>query len=88
MLQSSGQVSHSNVIRKCERKKESNLILAQLHCSYLCGYIYLKSLDMDRTRSLFVHVPAPRENLDVPQMSQAILTIIQNCVKQLDATTK
>lgn len=52
--------------------------------SYLCGYIYLKSLDADQTRSLFIHVPPPRDDLSVAKISDVILSVIKQCVKQLD----
>ena len=55
-----------------------------LFSSYLCGYIYLKSLDADRKRSLFIHVPPPSEQIDIPKMSQVIFSVIEQCVKQLD----
>lgn len=68
--------------------QHKNNVIFILDYSYLCGYIYLKSLDQDRHKSLFIHVPKSRENLDVPQMSRAILSIIENCIKQLDGNAK
>lgn len=39
---------------------------------------------MDRTKSLFIHVPAPREDLTIEHTSKVILSVIKHCVKQLD----
>lgn len=52
--------------------------------SYLCGYMYLKSLDVDKKRSLFIHVPPPNDKIDIAKMSQVISGVINHCVKQLD----
>lgn len=46
--------------------------------------MYLKSLDVDRKRSLFIHVPPPNDNINIAKMSQVISSVIEHCVKQLD----
>lgn len=51
--------------------------------NYLCGYIYLKSLDINPDRTIFIHVPpvdAPYSSADT---SKAILAVIEKCIQQL-----
>lgn len=52
--------------------------------SYLCGYIYLKSLDIDADRSVFIHVPRICEKFTAQTISDGILFVIKKCLKQLD----
>lgn len=56
--------------------------------SYLCGYIYLKSLDIDRDRSLFIHVPDIGKPYNSEQTNQAIQKVMARCMQQLDAEGK
>lgn len=49
--------------------------------SFLCGYIYLKSLDMNSERTLFVHIP---QNSELRSTTKAILEIIKACLHQLN----
>lgn len=51
---------------------------------YLCGYIYLKSLDINRQRSLFVHVPCINKPFTVQEMADGIFKIIELCVMDLE----
>jgi len=51
--------------------------------SFLCGYIYLKSLDVDNERCLFIHVPRFSERFTSQTISDGILFVIEKCLKQL-----
>lgn len=53
--------------------------------SYLCGYIYLKSLDVDRDRSLFIHVPDIGKPYSSEQTKDAIQQVMDRCIRQLDS---
>lgn len=52
---------------------------------YLCAYIYLKSLDIDNKRSLFVHVPCINRPYSTDEISSAIYKIVGECVLDLTA---
>ncbi|KAG5681455.1 hypothetical protein PVAND_010889 [Polypedilum vanderplanki] len=47
---------------------------------YLCGYIYLKSLDKNPTKTLFIHVPCIDKPFNTKDTSAAIYKIIEQCL--------
>jgi len=51
--------------------------------NYLCGYIYLNSLDINCQRTLFIHVPPVNAPYSSQQTSTSILAILDKCVEQL-----
>lgn len=51
--------------------------------SFLCGYIYLKSLDQNADRTLFVHVPKVDEPYSSNDVKRLLLRTIDLCMEQL-----
>lgn len=52
--------------------------------NYLCGYSYLKSLDYNLDRSLFVHVPEINKPLSSEEVAKGIYEVVKKCLDQLD----
>ena len=76
-----------NVDKITKTLNESHAPMFEASCDvgrYLCGYIYLKSLDVDPKRSLFVHVPCIDKPFTVKQLADAILKIVELCVIDLN----
>lgn len=40
---------------------------------------------MDHSRTLFIHVPPPNEQFTIENISDGILSVINQCMKQLDS---
>lgn len=79
-----------NVEKLCERANnycKTNHLTASCQPStdpgrYLCAYTYYKSLSIDKSKSLFVHVPA-KEVFAIQDMSHALKEIIFDSLNQL-----
>lgn len=79
-----------NVDKITEILNESHSPMFESSCDvgkYLCGYIYLKSLDIDPQRSLFVHVPCIDQPFTVNETANAILKVVELCVKDLSESS-
>lgn len=50
---------------------------------YLCGYIYLKSLDKNAECVLFVHVPPINQPYSSDETSRALEKIIEQCLSEI-----
>lgn len=49
----------------------------------MCEYVYLKSVDRNPNRTLFIHVPDVNNPYSPDVTSQAILRIIDLCMEQI-----
>lgn len=55
--------------------------------NYLCGYLYVKSLDIDHHRTLFLHVPQIKY-LNSEECKNGILKVASKCISELIASNK
>ncbi|XP_052867231.1 pyroglutamyl-peptidase 1 [Anopheles cruzii] len=56
--------------------------------NYLCGYIYVKSLDVDPDRTLFIHVPDIGKPYSSEETKATIYRVIEKCIRELSAKNK
>lgn len=47
---------------------------------YLCGYVYIKSLDKNPERALFIHVPCIDQPFSSQETATGILKVIEQCL--------
>nr|XP_036672062.1 pyroglutamyl-peptidase 1 [Drosophila suzukii] len=71
---------HNDNIRHLSATKASKNV-----GDFLCGYIYLKSLDMDKKRSLFVHVPPIDKPFSSEKTADIVFRIVEQCIQQVVA---
>ncbi|XP_055713793.1 pyroglutamyl-peptidase 1 [Phlebotomus papatasi] len=64
-------------------KKHKDIFCASVDVGrYLCGYIYVKSLDYNPSKTLFIHVPKV-DVISPSEVQQGILDVIQKCLEQI-----
>ncbi|XP_058453906.1 pyroglutamyl-peptidase 1 [Malaya genurostris] len=71
-----------------ELNKVANCCCSKEVGSYLCGYIYLKSLDINPDRTLFIHVPDVNRPYSSEQTKDVIFQVLDQCMKQLEKNDK
>ncbi|EDW18185.1 pyroglutamyl-peptidase 1 isoform X2 [Drosophila mojavensis] len=73
-----------NCVAAADSDKPQNATIASKNVgSFLCGYIYLKSLDMDCNKCLFVHVPPIDKPFSTSQTADILYRIIEQCIQQI-----
>ncbi|VEN59621.1 unnamed protein product [Callosobruchus maculatus] len=69
----------------CEHLNSTGSVKSCTSCDagrYLCEYIYYKSLSIDHSRCLFIHVPPIDHPYSTKEMASAIESIIKCCLQQ------
>lgn len=83
-----GLQTELNVDKISRKLNSSHADMFESSCEvgrYLCAYIYLKSLDIDNKRSLFVHVPCLNKPFSAQEISTAIYKIVGECIIDLSS---
>ncbi|XP_055390122.1 pyroglutamyl-peptidase 1 [Condylostylus longicornis] len=76
----------SERINKNQECLKQNPVLVSNDCgNYLCGYIYLKSLDVDCRRTLFIHVPPINKPFTSEETSFVLWSIVRECIEQIES---
>lgn len=71
-----------DIVKKVQKKIDTHkFVKSDTMDPFLCGYIYMKSLDINSERTLFVHVPL---KYNISETSKAIFEIINICLHQLN----
>ncbi|XP_053692613.1 pyroglutamyl-peptidase 1-like [Sabethes cyaneus] len=56
--------------------------------SFLCEYMYLRSLDIDPSRTLFIHVPNVVGSYTSEETRDVLYQVLDRCMRQLDTKEK
>lgn len=62
-------------------------ILFVIYCRYLCEFTFYKSLQMDPSRTIFVHVPPLGKPYSAEEISSGLLDVIQCALMQINCNS-